>query len=151
MFRHPQHALRHGLTNQKWRLILFELDISRTSQKVMDKAATCANSNRRVIIDSGAIMTGAVLSLHTGINANGQGCPDIEKFMRVFASQRFTAYHEFVWWEEKQAEATASGAPYIIAAPVRARPSPLRLRALPGRFIPDHLSHLRSVRGFRPL
>ena len=56
-------------------------------ESVMDEAATCADSNRRVIINSGAIMTGAVLSLHTGINANGQGCPDIEKFMRAFASR----------------------------------------------------------------
>ena len=120
-------------------------------ESVMDEAATCADSNGRVIIDSGAIMTGAVFSMHKGINANGQGCPAIKKFMPEFASQRYTAYHEFVWWEEKQAEATASGAPYIIAAPDRARSAPLRLRALPGRFIPDHLSNLRSVRGFRPL
>ena len=120
-------------------------------ESVMDEAATCADWNGRVIIDSGAIMTGAVLSLHKGINANGQGCPDIEKFMRAFASQRYTAYHEFVWWGEKQAEATASGAPYMIAAPNLAWPAPLQLRALQGRFIPDHLSHLRSVRGFLPL
>ena len=66
-------------------------------ESLMDEAATCADSNGRVIICSGAIMTGAVLSLHKGINANGQGCPDIEKFMRAFASQCYTAYHEFVW------------------------------------------------------
>ena len=86
-------------------------------ESVMDEAATCADSNGRIIVDFGAIMTGALLSMHKGINANSQGCPDIEKFMRAFASQRYTAYHEFVWWEEKQAEATASGAPYMIAAP----------------------------------
>ena len=66
-------------------------------ESVMDEAATCADSNGRVIIDSGAIMTGAVLYLHKGVNANGQGCPDIEKFMWACASQRYTAYHEFVW------------------------------------------------------
>ena len=32
-------------------------------ESVMDEAATCADSIRRVIIDSGAIMTGAVLSI----------------------------------------------------------------------------------------
>ena len=57
-------------------------------ESVMDEAATCAERNGRVIIDSGAIMTGAVLSMHKGINANGQGCPDIEKCMLAFASRR---------------------------------------------------------------
>ena len=39
---------------------------------------------------------------------------------------------------EKQAEATASGAPYMIAAPDLAWPAPLQLRALQGRFIVVH-------------
>ena len=36
-------------------------------ESVMDEAATYADSNGRVIIDYGAIVTGAVLSMHKGI------------------------------------------------------------------------------------
>ena len=119
-------------------------------EREMDEAATCADSNGRVTIGSGSIPTGARLAMHKSIDAYGDGCPGIEKGMALFASERYTAYHDYLYWEEKQAEVIASGAPFI-APPDRPRPAPLRLRPLPDRFVPDHLTQLRGVRGFRPL
>ena len=36
-------------------------------ERVMDEAATCADSNGRVTIESGNIMTGAKLAMHQNI------------------------------------------------------------------------------------
>jgi histone H3/H4 len=119
-------------------------------ERVMDEAATCADSNGRVTIKSGNIMTGARLVMHQNIGPYGGGCPEIEKRMCSFATQRYTEYHEYLGWEERQAQAIESGAPSI-AAPDRSRPAAMKLRPIPDRFVPDHLSHLRGVRGFRPL
>ena len=119
-------------------------------ERVMDEAATCADNNGRVTIKSGNIMTGARLAMHQNIGPYGGGCPEIEKSMCAFATQRYTEYHEYLGWEERQAQAIASGAPSI-AAPDRSRPAAMKLRPIPDRFVPDHLSHLRGVRGFRPL
>ena len=119
-------------------------------ERVMDEAATCADSNGRHTIGSESIRTGATLTMQKSIDVNGGGCPEIKKGMASFACKRYTAYHDYLFWEEKQAEAIASGDPST-APPDRPRPAPLRLRPLPDRFVPDHLNHLRGVRGFRPL
>ena len=113
-------------------------------EKVMDEAATCADSNGRVIIDSGHIKTGSQLALQKRIDTY---CPHIKMGMASFASQRYADYHDYLFWEQKQAEASALGVPST-TPPDRPRPAPLRLRPLPNRFVADHL---RGVRGIRPL
>ena len=121
-------------------------------ERVMDEAATCADSNGRVTIDSGNINAGARLAMHNSIDAHGGGCPGIKMSMLTFASQRYTKYQDYLWWEQKKAEAIASGAvSFAPDPPDRSRPAPLLLRPLPNRFVPDHLEYLRGVRGIRPL
>ena len=95
-------------------------------ERVMDEAAICADSNGRVTIEAGNIVTGAKLAMHQVISPYGGGCPEIEKGMCVFATQRFTEYNEYLWWEERQAQAIASGAPSI-AAPNRSRQAAMKL------------------------
>ncbi len=58
--------------------------------KVMDEAATCADSNGRVIIDSGHMKTGSQLALQKRIDTF---CPDMKIGMALFASQRYSDYH----------------------------------------------------------
>ncbi len=113
-------------------------------EKVMDEAATCADSNGRVIIDSGHIKTGSQLALQKSIDTF---CPHMKMGMALFASQRYADYHDYLFWEQKQAEASALGVPST-PPPDQPRPAPLRLRPLPNRFVADHL---RGVRGIRPL
>ena len=113
-------------------------------EKVMDEAATCADSNGRVIIGSGHIKTGSQLALQKRIDTF---CPHMRMGMAWFASQRYADYHDYLFWEQKQAEASALGVPST-PPPYRPRPAPLRLRPLPNRFVADHL---RGVRGIRPL
>jgi hypothetical protein len=83
-------------------------------ERVMDEAAICADSNGRVTIDSGPISgninAGARLAMHNSIDAHGGGCPGIKMSMLTFASQRYTKYQDYLWWEQKKAEAIASGA-----------------------------------------
>ena len=55
-----------------------------------------------------------------------------------------------ILWERLQAEAIALGGP-ATNPPNRPCPSQLRLRLIKGSFVPDHLEHLRGVRGTRPL
>jgi hypothetical protein len=113
-------------------------------EKVMDEAATCADRNGRVIIDSGYIKTGSQLALQKHIDTF---CPHMKMAMALFASQRFADYYDYLFWEQKQAEASALGVPSI-PPPDRPRPASLRLRPLPNRFVADHL---RGVRGIRLL
>ncbi len=121
-------------------------------ERVMDEAATCADSNGRVTIDSGNINAGARLAMHNSIDAHGSGCPGIKMSMLTFASQRYTKYQDYLWWEQKKAEAIASGAvSFAPDPPDWSRPAPLLLRPLPNRFVPDHLEYLRGVRGILPL
>ena len=75
----------------------------------MDEAAICADSNGRVTIEAGNIMTGAKLAMHQVISPYGGGCPEIEKSIRRFAAERYTEYHKYLWWEKKQAQAIAAG------------------------------------------
>ena len=91
-------------------------------EKVMD-AATCADSNGRVIIDSGHIKTGSQLALQKRIDTL---CPHMNMAMASFASQRYADYHDYLFWEQKQAEASALGVPST-TPPDRPRPAPLRL------------------------
>ncbi len=79
-------------------------------ERVMDEAATCADSNGRVTIDSGNINAGARLAMHNSIDAHCGGCPGIRMSMLTFESHRYTKYQDYLWWEQKQAEAIASGA-----------------------------------------
>ena len=51
---------------------------------------------------------------------------------------------------QAQIERDLGGAPST-AAPDRSRQAAMKLRPISDRFVPDHLSHLRGVRGFRPL
>jgi hypothetical protein len=67
----------------------------------MDEAATCADSNGRVIIDSGHIKTGSQLALQKRIDTY---CPHMKMGMAAFASQRYADYHDYLLWEQKQAE-----------------------------------------------
>jgi hypothetical protein len=126
-------------------------------ERVMDEAATCADRNGRVTIDSGNINAGARLAMHNSIDAHGGGCPGIKMSMLTFASQRYTKYQDYLWWEQKQAEAITSGAvasgavSFAPGPPDRPRPAPLLVRPLPNRFVSDHLEHLRGVRGIWPL
>ena len=90
-------------------------------ERVMDEAAICADSNGRVTIDSGNINAGARLAMHNSIDAHGGGCPGIKMSMLTFASQRYTKYQDYLWWEQKKAEAIASGA--ISFAEIRPQPS----------------------------
>jgi hypothetical protein len=55
-----------------------------------------------------------------------------------------------ILWERLQAEAIALGGP-ATDPPDRPCPSLLRLRLIEGSVVPDHLEHLRGVRGTRPL
>ncbi len=112
-------------------------------EKVMDEAATCADSKGRVTIGSGSIRAGAMLALQNRIDAY---CPHVKVAMTSFAAQRYTAYHSYVNWEQQQAEAVATGVPYT-APPDRPRPAPLRLRSIPNRFVADRL---QGVIGIRP-
>ena len=93
-------------------------------------------------------MAGAKLAMHQVICPYGWGCPEIEKSMCRFATQRYTEYHEYLGWEEQQAQAQviASRAPST-AAPdwSRLRQAAMKLRPLPDHLVPDHLSHLRGV------
>ncbi len=59
-------------------------------ERVMDEAAACADNNGRITIKSGNIMTGARLAMHQNIGPYGGGCPEIEKSMCAFATQRYT-------------------------------------------------------------
>ena len=51
---------------------------------------------------------------------------------------------------QAQIERDLGGAPST-AAPDRSWPAAMKLQPIPDRFVPDHLSHLRGVRGFQPL
>jgi hypothetical protein len=113
-------------------------------EKVMDEAATCADRNGRVIIDSGHIKTGSHFALQKRIDTF---CPHVKMEMALFASQRYADYNNYLFWEQKQAEASALGVPST-PPPDRPRPAPLRLQPLPNRFVADHL---RGVRGIRQL
>jgi histone H3/H4 len=113
-------------------------------ERIMDEAATCADSKGRVTIASGSIRTGAMLVLQNRIDAN---CPHVKIAMISFAGERYAAYLDYIDWEQEQAAAVTMGVPST-APPDRPRPAPLRLRPLPNRFVADHL---RGVRGIRPL
>ena len=71
-------------------------------ERVMDEAATCADSNGRVTIDSGNINAGARLAMHNSIDAHGGGCPGIKMSMLTFASQRYTKYQDYLWWGSRR-------------------------------------------------
>ena len=107
-------------------------------EKAMDYAVTYADNARRVKIEPEDISSGAKLAMHTCIDQYGYGCPEIEKNMMRYATQRFSQYHEYVWWEKLTAEAIGSGATPP-PAPKRQdrRPAPLRLRYLQGRVVPE--------------
>ena len=51
---------------------------------------------------------------------------------------------------QAQIEQDLGGAPST-AAPDLSRPAAMKLRPISDHFVPDHLSHLRGVRGFLPL
>ena len=70
-------------------------------ERVMDEAATCADSNGRHTIGSESIRTGATLTMQKSIDVNGGGCPEIKKGMASFACKRYAAYHDYLFWEEK--------------------------------------------------
>ena len=107
-------------------------------EKAMNYAVTYADNDRRVKIESEHIASGAKLAMHTCIDQNGYGCPEIEKNMKTYATERLSQYHEYVWWEKLSAEAVKSGAAPP-PAPQRQdrRPAPLRLRYLQGRVVPE--------------
>ena len=79
-------------------------------EKAMNYAVTYADNDRRVKIESEHIASGAKLAMHTCIDQNGYGCPEIEKNMKTYATERLSQYHEYVWWEKLSAEAVKSGA-----------------------------------------
>ena len=117
-------------------------------ERVMDEAATVAESKNRSTIYAAEIKTGAGLALQTRID--GRISSPMGRSMIHFAALRFNEYCEYRTWERLQAEAIALGGP-ATDPPDRPCPSPLRLRLIEGRFVPDHLEHVRGVRGIRPL
>ena len=106
-------------------------------EKVMDQAATYADNQGRVQIGTNHIKYGAKLAMHTCIDQFGDGCPEMEKSMVCFATTRYTQYHEYAWWEKHNAAAVKSGAPRPPAPRLARRPTPLRLRHLAGRVVPE--------------
>ena len=68
-------------------------------ERIMDEAATCADSKGRVTIASGSIRTGAMLVLQYHIDAY---CPHVKMAMISFAGQRYTARTTSIGSRRKQ-------------------------------------------------
>ena len=81
-------------------------------ERMMDEVAACADNNGRVTIEYENIMTGAKLAMHQNIGPYCGGCPEIEKGMCVFATQRYTEYHKYLWWEERQGSGDCKRSPF---------------------------------------
>ncbi len=62
------------------------------------------------------IKTGSQLALQNRIETF---CPQMKMTMASFASQRYADYHDYLFWEQKQAEASALGVP---STPLRIGP-----------------------------
>ena len=77
-------------------------------EKVMDEAATCADSNGRAIIGSGHIKTGSQLALQKRIDTF---CPHMRMGMAWFASQRYADYHDYLFFLAEASRGKCSGSP----------------------------------------
>ena len=65
-------------------------------------------------LDSGHIKTGSQLALQKRIDTF---CPQMKMAMASFASQLYADYHDYLFREQKQAEASALGVPSTGSAP----------------------------------
>jgi hypothetical protein len=77
----------------------------------------------RVTFDSGHMKTGSGLALQKRSSASthivGQYCSHIKLAMNMFACERYTAYQNYLFWEQIKADAIAIGVP---SSPLRVGP-----------------------------